>query len=269
MWAVLLMAIVVAWMLLKYRETFVIKVGNPFDNQDLLSFDPTAPGTRIFSTTPDTCPEDRPVYDAGLCYVDCEPGYHGTATTCWADTHNRGIGVVPDRASCTDMGLKPEDGWRDSGILLCWKDLKCETNCDIPTGRLEIAGKCIIPGTRCTGPEARIKDPKCPGTWMQSIVGGILEFGGDVAGKVAGGFGEGAANEVERGTGGAIQGATRGIADAIAEFSDYAEGLCYKKCPEDKPNRIDGMPYLCTKGERGLSYDRGAGTVPPLIRFGP
>lgn len=270
MWAILLVAILVAWMLLKTRETFVIKVGNPFDNEDIISFDPDAQGSKIFSTWPHTCPEDRPVYEGGLCYVECEPGYHGNANVCWADTENRGIGMIPDRASCIDMGLKPADGWRESGILLCWKDLKCETSCDIPTGRLEIAGTCIIPGTRCSGPEARIKDPKCPGTWMQSAVGAFLDFGGNLAGNIAGDLaGGGASDTVREGAAGATRAASAGITDLIAGFSDYAEGLCYKPCPKEKPNFIDGMPYLCTRGELGLSYDRGAGTVPPLVRFGP
>jgi hypothetical protein len=44
-------------------------------------------------------------------------------------------------------------------------------------------------------------------------------------------------------------------------------GLCYKKCPADKPNRIPGMPYLCAKEAR-LSYTRDAGSIPKILRIG-
>lgn len=52
----------------------------------------------------------------------------------------------------------------------------------------------------------------------------------------------------------------------VATHPDRVDGLCYAKCPADKPARIAGMPYLCYKGGP-LSYGRGAGTVPPLITF--
>lgn len=59
-----------------------------------------------------------------------------------------------------------------------------------------------------------------------------------------------------------------GITKNPNEYVDLVDGMCYTKCPEDAPHHIPGMPYLCTKGARGLSYDRGAGTVPPLFHFG-
>lgn len=52
----------------------------------------------------------------------------------------------------------------------------------------------------------------------------------------------------------------------IATHPDRVDGLCYKKCPADKPVRIPGMPYLCYKGGP-LSYGRGVGSVPALITF--
>jgi hypothetical protein len=95
MWAFLLVAILVAYMILKRREKFVLKYGNPFDGEDILSFDRDAKGTRLFSTTPDTCPLDKPVLDAGLCYVECDEGYHGVGPVCWASSENVGIGTIP------------------------------------------------------------------------------------------------------------------------------------------------------------------------------
>ena len=50
----------------------------------------------------------------------------------------------------------------------------------------------------------------------------------------------------------------------IATHPDRVDGLCYKKCPPEKPNRVPGMPYLCMAGDT-LSYGRGAGTVPGIF----
>jgi hypothetical protein len=47
---------------------------------------------------------------------------------------------------------------------------------------------------------------------------------------------------------------------------DKKDGLCYKRCPKDKPVRIPGMPYLCYIGG-SLSYGRGVGSVPSMLRF--
>lgn len=51
------------------------------------------------------------------------------------------------------------------------------------------------------------------------------------------------------------------------KFPNEIASLCYAKCPEDKPKHVSGMPYLCYKGGP-LSYGRGAGTIPPIIKFG-
>ena len=231
MWAILLVAILVAYLLLKTRERFVLKYGNPFDNEDILSFDPDAKGTRLVSSTPDTCPLDKPVLDAGLCYEACDEGYHGMATTCWADTVNIGPGMLAEAKSCSEMGLGPE--YRDDP-LTCWKDLKCSTYCD---GNWDWSdgGFCH---TKCEGPDLKTKGLKCPGrseaaTWIGIFTSAL------------------------------------GITGNPDDYTELIDGLCYKKCPEDAPNHIPNMPYLCSKGKRGYSYDRGAGSVPPLFHFGP
>ncbi len=231
MWALLLVAILVAFLILKRRETretFVLKYGNPFDGEDLLSFDPSAKGTRLFSITPDTCPLDRPVLDAGLCYEQCDEGYHGVGPVCWADTENRGIAILAEAKSCSDMGLGAD--YRDDP-LTCWKDLKCTTKCD-GTWDWSSGGFCK---TKCTGPDLKLKGFKCPGRKFQ------LTFLTDLIGLTSGG---------------------------IDAYTELVDGVCYKKCPESKPNYVPGMPYLCMKGDRGLSYGRGAGTVPPIFHFG-
>jgi hypothetical protein len=234
MWALLLVAIGLAVLLLKWRErreTFVLKYGNPFDGEDIISFDRDAKGTRLVSTTPDTCPVDKPSLDAGLCYEECDEGYHGIGPVCWASTTNRGVGMLAEFKSCSEMGLKD---YRDDP-LTCWKDLKCSTYCD---GNWDWSdgGFCH---TKCTGPDLKGKELRCPGRTVQfSFLTDLLNLvGGTQSGKPE-------------------------------DYTQLVDGLCYLQCPKDRPNHIPGMPYLCTKGARGLSYGRGAGTVPPLFHFG-
>jgi hypothetical protein len=48
------------------------------------------------------------------------------------------------------------------------------------------------------------------------------------------------------------------------DHPDRVNGLCYRKCPADKPHRIPGMPYLCYAGG-DLVYGRGVGLIPKLV----
>lgn len=73
-------------------------------------------------------------------------------------------------------------------------------------------------------------------------------------------------------TGGAVRGRLNGGGvcpntdpGGPSENTEKVDGLCYKKCPADKPNHIPGMPYLCYKGG-DLSYGRGVGKIPSLFR---
>jgi hypothetical protein len=50
------------------------------------------------------------------------------------------------------------------------------------------------------------------------------------------------------------------------DHTDKKDGLCYRPCPKDLPNRIPGMPYLCYKGG-DLSYGRGVGSIPSIVRI--
>ena len=50
------------------------------------------------------------------------------------------------------------------------------------------------------------------------------------------------------------------------ENTERVDGLCYKKCPPEKPQHIPGMPYLCYAGGP-LLYDRGIGSAPALLRL--
>lgn len=51
------------------------------------------------------------------------------------------------------------------------------------------------------------------------------------------------------------------------DHPDRVAGLCYKRCPKNLPERIPGMPYLCYRGGP-LSYGRGVGRAPPMLRLG-
>lgn len=199
MYEFLLVLAVLLFASLKYRETFVVKYGNPFNDEELVSFDTNAKGTRLFGFTPDTCPANKPELDAGLCYEQCEVGYHGVGPVCWADTFNRGIGRVMQLLNCTDSGYP---GWTDTG-LLCNEPIQCGKGWEFFT-------------KGCWGGRIKTKRLTCSG---------------------------------------------------YPEHKDEVAALCYKTCPEGM-RHVPGMPYLCFKGTRGLSYGRGVGDVPPLFTFG-
>ncbi len=198
MYEFLLLLAVIVFFLLKHRETFVVKYGNPFNDEDPVSFDASAKGTRIFAWTPDTCPANKPELDAGLCYEQCEIGYHGVGPVCWADTVNVGIGKVLLLNSCAASGYS---GWTDIG-LLCMEPIR--------------SAKDFF--ANIFNPFGRIKPKRL----------------------TCDGYGD----------------------------RENVDGLCYQKCPEDKPKHVPAMPYLCYAGTNGLSYGRGVGDVPPLWAFG-
>jgi hypothetical protein len=191
LWTVILVGAILVYGLLRYRETFVMKYGNPYDGEDLISFDKDARGTRLFGITPDTCPKNKSDLDAGLCYEPCDEGYHGVGPVCWADSQNVGIGTIPylrfrweERTSWGSVGCTGGRSFRFRGYDDCYK-------WNVP-----------IPEQYC---------------------------------------------------------------DKGRETKD---GLCYTTCPKHLPNRIPGMPYLCFRGGRGLSYGRGVGEIPPIFKFG-
>jgi hypothetical protein len=200
-YAILIGLIAILYAVITMKETFVLKYGNPFDDEDLVSFDTNAKGKRLFGTTPDTCPCHKPELDGGLCYERCDPGYHGDGPVCWADTENIGAGKVLLLKSCDQSGYV---GWTDTG-LLCNEPITCGKGWEFFT-------------KGCRGGNVREKNLSCDG------------YDG--------------------------------------RYPDEIAALCYRRCPKDKPNHATGMPYLCYKGERGLSYGRGVGDVPAIMSFG-
>ena len=221
MWELILLlgVIAIVFSLLKYRETFVIKYGNPMYDEDLISFDYEAKGTRLFSTSPDSCPLDRSDYDAGLCYPPCSAGWRGVGPVCWAETVSVGIGVIPNLMSCPDS--KRQNGWEnanwvDTGLLCsAWIDECVYWDWGLLGGYW----------TGCLSTKPKV--PTCEG---------VTNWDGVPAPDM--------------------------IGDAFG-----GSNLCYAACPKELPEHIDGMPYLCGASSK-LSYDRGVGTVPPLLHFG-
>lgn len=231
LWPVLVIGAILAYMMLRVRETFVIRYGNPFDNEDIISFDPNErKGTRLFSTYPHTCPENRLDLQDGLCYEECSEGYNGVGPMCHAETQNIGVGTLARVSTCREMGL--DDSYEESP-LLCWKHLKCETGSGWNFFRFD--------QWKCSGPDVKSRSLSCPGNQdaFFSIFTSIA----------TGSFKK----------------------PKLEEYTDLTERMCYKPCPTEKPNRVPGMPYLCYRardGNTGVSYGRGVGTVPPLFHFG-
>lgn len=204
LYALLIALIAILYGIVCMKETFVLKYGNPFDDEDLVSTSPDAKGTRLFGITPDTCPCVKPELDAGLCYERCEKGYHGVGPVCWADTQQIDIGKVMLLKSCAQSGYA---GYTDTGLLCS----KWESNCVY---------------------------------WDWGLLGGYW-------------------------TGCVKTGAKELSCDGYdGRYPDQIAALCYQKCPADKPNHVPGMPYLCFRGQRGLSYGRGVGDVPSIFKFG-
>lgn len=232
LWLVLVVGAGIAYLLLRARETFVVKYGNPFDNEDIISLDINAKGTRLFGTTPDTCPSNKSDLQDGLCYEQCVPGYHGVGPVCWADTINIGVGKP--------VGLEPcPAGWVNDG-LTCREPIRCEP--------IKCASGLEFFTKGCTG-------GGCSGGRLKGRLdsGGVCDYPSN--------RGELPDWLVDK----------RDPKNFVATHPDRVDGLCYTPCPKDKPNRVPGMPYLCFKRRdpsTGVSYERGAGSVPPIFKIG-
>jgi hypothetical protein len=148
MYALLIALIAVLYAMVKAKETFIFKIGNPMKDQDIVALERQKPGYRLFALTPDTCPAGFDL-DAGLCYPPCEPGYIGKGPVCWAETTNIGVGKP--------VGLEPcPPGWSNDG-LTCRQPIRCASGWKFFTegcsggrvvGRLNGGGICDYPSNR-------------------------------------------------------------------------------------------------------------------------
>lgn len=133
MYELLLPLIAVLFVFVKAREHFSLRVDpqaaipvkkNPDDtipmswdnDRTLATTNPDATkGTQLVGLYPDSCPPGK-VYDTGLCYEPCKPGYIPFATTCRAESVSVGVG--------RPVGLEPcPAGWTNDG-LICREPLR-------------------------------------------------------------------------------------------------------------------------------------------------
>ena len=210
-------------------------------------------GVELMSASPNTCVGDWGSMEGGLCYKNCNPGYHGFGVRCYADTVNIGVGTV--------IGLEPcRDGYRNEGLICssvrwdncAWKLFgACMPGLtgDI-YGRLDGGGQCPGPQDFGGNYDEEVKNWKKLNQKPDPIIDprtGKMETA--VQANAAGH--KTCADIQQLGT---------------DKHTERIDGLCYKKCPKDYPNHVPGMPYLCYKGG-DLSYHRGGGLIPPLYRF--
>ena len=264
MYELLLAFAIVLFALVKGRERFGLVVGTSAEldgTQGDAGYIPsvttdtaTDKGTEIFSTYPNTCPPDKTDLDAGLCYKKCKPGFHGVGPVCWADTKNVGTGKV--------VGLNPcPEGWSNDGLICrepIWNDCSWRW-LGICWGRLRggrLLGRlnkfCPAP-FRKAGNGYDTGDDQC--VWPTDVTV-FPKFMRQYAIRMRG-------KQYPK-----TMGVCSGPGAISPEHVEYVDGLCYRPCTDENlPQRVPGMPYLCYKGE-GLSYGRGVGTVPPVIRIG-
>ena len=210
-------------------------------------------GVEIMSTTPETCTGQKSSLEAGLCYNNCKPGYHGAMTSCYADSVNIGVG--------TPVGLEPcGDEYRTEGLVcsnIRWDGCKHNTVIGCIGGLVgDMYGR-LNNGGVCPGPS---------------------DFGGDFdteyrKWKRANDKGDPVVDPVTGKTETPAQAAAANhkTPEDIAflgedKHTNKIDGLCYKKCPAEYPVSMPGFPYLCYKGGE-LLYDRGVGDPPRLFRL--
>lgn len=246
LWIVLAAVGLLLYTLLRVREHLVIKVGNPFKDEELISFDRHAKGIRLIGFYPDTCPAHKPEFQNGLCYARCAPGYYGEGPVCWARTKNIGPGMFARLKPCEDSGYKKKDGWIDMG-LFCFKPPSCNTGSGYDAVK--------VWNWKCTGGDTAFKQAECPPGKEQA-----REYK-----KVAALAASGVTGTQQRIL------TQKAVEPNPNIYSDAVGGMCYKPCPKDMPNHILSAPYLCFKDSvgRGLSYGRGVGDIPAPFVLGP
>ena len=217
-------------------------------------------GIELMTTTPNTCVGDYGSSEGGLCYKNCNPGYHGFGVRCYADTVGIGIGKVIGLEPCPE-NTDGQGNWTNLGLTCSRWKRECVkwgplfgatwwTGCVETVGRLDKGGLCPGPQDFSGNYDDEIKK------WKKSYdkPDPIID---PTTGKME--------TAVEANAAG-----HKTCADITQVGTDKnterIDGLCYKKCPSDYPEHVPGMPYLCYKGGE-LSYHRGGGLIPSLYRF--
>ena len=106
-------------------------------------------GTEVVTFAPHTCIGDHDQEEAGLCYKKCRDGFHGSATSCYANSVEIGVGTVVGLESCPN-------GWTNMGLTCSRWNNECHrwgtdiighwwTGCAETIGRLDHGGQCPGP----------------------------------------------------------------------------------------------------------------------------
>lgn len=240
-------------------------------------------GTEILSAAPNSCigkgEGEYGSLEGGLCYKNCKKGYHGVADRCWADTVNIGFGTVVGLEPCP-VETDGQGGWTNMGLTCTRWKRECVrwgipgiaqwwTGCAETVGRLDKGGVC--PGPQDFGNGEIRTDSKWDNDYRQWKASN--DKGDPLFDPVT--------KEVE-----SIESARKGnrkqCADVAATTGKHTEwlnifgngnrdikpGMCYNKCPDEFPDHVPLMPYLCYKGgDTGLSYSRGVGRIPCTFRL--
>jgi len=196
------------------------------------------------------CDSDHPDKNGGLCYKNCDEGYHGVGPVCWADTYGVGAGTVIGLSSCpagqTDFGL----------FCLGWDSCKYRT----------IIG--CIGGFNSTGKTAQCPGPTDFGDLFDSGYNG--KYSAYNTSKSKPDPSRASETDKERLLAGHK---TKEDEDTVRDkHRDLVDGLCYKECRAGEMH-LPGMPYLCIKQQPGtdkpipLSYGRGVGLIPHWMKF--
>jgi len=208
----------------------------------------------VLSGAPNSCVGEYGSLETGMCYKNCEPGFHGAVTGCYADTVGRGIGIAVGMAhkDAANNSWCPS-GWVDDG-LLCRAPITWD-NC----GYKDLLGTCW---PKASGGQVEVKQSICPGP---------QDFGPDYLHeywkwRASNGKGDSVPGETLVEANSANHKTCADIDQLNDKHSDLADGLCYKPCPKDYPEKYPGASWLCYKGGR-TSYDRGIGHAPPMFRL--
>jgi hypothetical protein len=206
----------------------------------------------VLSSAPNTCLGSHPSLEEGLCYKNCDPGFHGRGVQCLADTFGRGAGKIAGMAhkDAANNSWCPS-GWDDQG-LFCAGKVSCFSITECFN-----EGKC-----GCSGGQSEAKQSICPGP---------TDFGPDYLHeywkwRASNGKGDSVPGETLVEANSANHKTCADVDMLNDKHSDLVDGMCYKPCPKDYPEKYPGAPYLCYKGGR-TSYDRGIGHAPPMFRL--
>lgn len=232
-WVLLLLLLAILGFFWDTREHFLLNVGG----KSWMSMKPQPDGYEVAAfrivgmSDENTCPLYKPSFEDGLCYERCVKNYHGVGPICWANNY-------PNPGKSVELEPCP-DGWSNDG-LICREPIRWN-GCKHRTPSWEAFGR----------------------RWGGDCIGGAE--GGSLKGRLDGG--------------GICENTPEGLLqkNKVTHESQLPRNkrphnhkhalMCYKQCDEGM-DFVHGMPSLCTANPNRLSYDRGVGDIPKMVRYG-